>query len=86
MVLLVLILFYFLKKKKFNVASIDNLSKKGSKFNLNLLKINNIKNYNFDISKKKFLNKLPKFDLIIDCCAEAAVEFSKKNLKKLKFL
>ena len=76
-------LILFLKKKKFNVASIDNLSKKGSKFNLNLLKTNNIKNYNFDISKKKFLNKLPKFDLIIDCCAEAAVEFSKKNFEKV---
>ncbi len=76
-------LILFLKKKKINVTSIDNLSKKGSKFNLNLLKKNNIKNYNFDISKKNFLKKLPKFNLIIDCCAEASVEYSKKNFEKV---
>ena len=76
-------LILFLKKKNFNVTSIDNLSKKGSKFNLNLLKKNNIKNYNFDISKKNFLKKLPKFNLIIDCCAEASVEYSKKNFEKV---
>lgn len=76
-------LILFLKNKNFNVTSIDNLSKKGSKFNLGLLKKNNIKNYNFDVSKKKFIKKLPKFDLIIDCCAEAAVEFSKKKFNKV---
>ena len=28
-------------------------------------------------------NQLPKFDLIIDCCAEAAVEISKKEVDKV---
>jgi CDP-paratose 2-epimerase len=31
----------------------------------------------------KRLNKLPKFELIIDCCAEAAVEVSKKDLDRV---
>lgn len=31
-------LILFLKDKNFNVSSLDNLSKKGSKFNLSLLK------------------------------------------------
>ena len=28
-------------------------------------------------------SKLPKFDLIIDCCAEAAVEVSRKDIDKV---
>tara|TARA_Y100000590_G_scaffold214314_1_gene242952 strand:- start:907 stop:1929 length:1023 start_codon:yes stop_codon:yes gene_type:complete len=70
----------FLRSKKYNVATLDNLNRKGSRYNLNLIKKNNIKNYNLDISKYINLKKLPKFDLIIDCCAEAAVEISRKNV------
>ena len=70
----------FLSKKKYKVQSLDNLSRKGSKYNLNLLKKNNIKNYNLDISKLNSLKKIPKYNLIIDCCAEAAVEVSKKKI------
>ena len=74
-----------LKKKKFKVISIDNLSRKGSKYNLNLLKNNNIKNFKIDIANFNNLKKIPKVDLIIDCCAEAAVEVSKRELDKVFF-
>ena len=73
----------YLKSKKFNVESLDNLSRKGSKYNLELLNKNKIKNYKIDISKINQINKLPKYDLIIDCCAEAAVEVSKKDIDKV---
>ena len=33
----------------FKVSTLDNLSRKGSKYNLSLLKRKNIKNYKFDI-------------------------------------
>ncbi len=74
-----------LKKKKFKVISIDNLSRKGSKYNLNLLKNDNIKNFKIDIANFNNLKKIPKVDLIIDCCAEAAVEVSKRELDKVFF-
>ncbi len=70
-------------KKKFNVCSLDNLSRKGSKYNYSILKKNKIKNYNFDISIYEYFKRLPKFDIIIDCCAEAAIEKSKNNLDKV---
>ena len=73
----------YLKSKKFNVESLDNLSRKGSKYNLELLNKKKINNYKIDISKIDQINKLPKYDLIIDCCAEAAVEVSKKNIDKV---
>ena len=73
----------FLKKRNFKVYSLDNLSRKGSKFNLNLLNKNKIKNYNFNIINYNKINKLPKYDLIIDCCAEAAIEVSKKKIDEV---
>ena len=73
----------FLNKKKNKVISVDNLSRQGSYYNLSLLKKKNIKNFNIDISNFKKLEKLPKFDLIIDCCAEATVEVSKKDLDRV---
>ena len=73
----------YLKEKNFDVSSLDNLSKKGSIFNLGLLKRKNIKNYKIDISNYKLIKKLNKFDLIIDCCAEAAVEISKDQIDKV---
>ena len=69
--------------KNYNIDSLDNLSRKGSKYNLNLLKKNKIKNFNLDIKKFDKINKLPKYHLIIDCCAEAAVEISKKKIDKV---
>ena len=73
----------YLKRKGYKISSLDNLSRKGSRYNLKLIKQNKIKNYNFDISDSKKVIELPKFNLIIDCCAEAAVEVSKKDLDKV---
>lgn len=70
----------FLKSKGFEVATLDNLSRKGSRYNLKLIKQNGIKNYLVDISIFKNLKKIPKFDLVVDCCAEAAVEVSRKKI------
>ncbi|MDA9663494.1 SDR family NAD(P)-dependent oxidoreductase [Candidatus Pelagibacter sp.] len=72
-----------LLKKKYKVSSLDNLSRKGSKFNYKILHSNNVKNYKIDIANQSKILKLPKFDIIIDCCAEASVEFSKTNIKKV---
>ena len=75
----------FLKKKKlnYNVDSLDNLSRKSSKINLERIKKFKIRNFKFDISDYKKIQKLKKYDLIIDCCAEAAVEASKKDAKNV---
>ena len=73
----------FLKKKNFNVFSLDNLSRRGSLYNLDILKKNHIKNFKIDIYDYKKIKRLSKFNLIIDCCAEAAVEISRKNLDKV---
>ena len=70
-------------KRKHSVYSLDNLSRKSSIINLKKLKENKIKNYKFDIFDFKKFSKLPKFDLIIDCCAEAAVEVSRKDIDKV---
>ena len=72
----------YLKKKRIStqINSLDNLSRKGTLLNLNRLKKNKIKNFKIDISNNKALKKLPKYDLIVDCCAEAAVEASKKEV------
>ncbi len=72
-----------LQRKNHKIYSLDNLSRKGSKYNLGLLKRKKIKNFKFDISNFKYFINLPKVDLIIDCCAEAAVEASKNNSDKV---
>ena len=73
----------FLKQKKYKITSLDNLSRKGSKYNLSLLKKKKIRNLKINIQNYKRISKLPKFDLIIDCCAEAAVEISKNQIDKV---
>ena len=73
----------YLKNKKFNVYTLDNLSRKGSKFNYTLLKKNKIKNFKIDIANYKKLKVLRKFDIIIDCCAEAAVEVSRNKIDEV---
>ena len=72
-----------LKKKSNKVFSLDNLSRKSSVLNFELLKKKGIKNYKIDIFNEKKIQKLIKFDLIIDCCAEAAVEVSKKDIDRV---
>tara|TARA_Y100000591_G_C21808433_1_gene686383 strand:- start:184 stop:1209 length:1026 start_codon:yes stop_codon:yes gene_type:complete len=71
----------YLKKKlkKAKISSLDNLTRKGSILNRDRLKIHRIKNFNFNIEKFEKINDLPKFDLIIDCCAEPAIEASRKD-------
>ena len=59
----------FLKKKGFKVSSIDNLTRRGSLFNLELLKKSKILNYKFNINNYSKIKNLPRFDIIIDCCA-----------------
>lgn len=73
----------YLKKRGFIVHSLDNLIRKGSKFNLKILKQLEIKNFNIDIANFKKISKLAKYDLIIDCCAEAAVEVSKHDIDRV---
>ena len=73
----------YLKEKGFSISSLDNLSKKGSLFNLKILKKKKIKNYKINVENYKKIKKLPKFDIIIDCCAEAAVEISRKDLDRV---
>ena len=73
----------YLKKKHYLVYSLDNLSRKGSIYNSKLLNKLKIKNFNFDISNFKKIDSLPKFDIIIDCCAEAAVEVSRKDIDRV---
>tara|TARA_Y100000590_G_scaffold464470_1_gene634001 strand:- start:1123 stop:2124 length:1002 start_codon:yes stop_codon:yes gene_type:complete len=62
------------------INSLDNLSRKGSLLNFHRLKKKQIKNFKIDISNYKAIQSLPRYDLIIDCCAEASVETSKKNI------
>ena len=73
----------YLKSKKFNVYTLDNLCRKGSKCNYTVLKKKKIKNFRINIANYKKLKGLRKFDLIIDCCAEAAVEVSRKKIDEV---
>jgi CDP-paratose 2-epimerase len=72
----------FLKKKNFQVWSIDNLFRRGSKLNEKILKKNKIKNIKTNINRINRL-KLDKFDIVIDCCAEPSVEASRKDLDRV---
>lgn len=71
----------YLKKKIKNVkiSSLDNLMRNGSKINRDRLSKFNIRNYNVNIEDFNKIKLLPKFDLVIDCCAEPAIEASKKD-------
>ena len=69
--------------KNFSIFSADNLNKDYSKFNLNILRKIKIKNYKVDISSNKFLKIKKKFDFIIDCSADPAVENSRKDTRSV---
>ena len=75
----------FLKEKIKNVkiTSIDNLSRKGSQLNHKRLSRKGIKNFKINIVDSNKLIKLPKFDLIIHCAAEPAIEVSRKKIEKV---
>ncbi len=71
----------YLKKKikKVKIFSLDNLSRSGSKVNRNRLRTNKIRNFRINIEDYKKIQKLEKFNLIIDCCAEPSIEASRKS-------
>ena len=71
----------YLKKnlKGAKIFSLDTLSRKGSSINQKRLHNSKIKNYKINIEDFKKINSLPKFNLVIDCCAEPAIEASDKN-------
>tara|TARA_B100000579_G_C22844126_1_gene863371 strand:- start:1731 stop:2768 length:1038 start_codon:yes stop_codon:yes gene_type:complete len=72
------------KNKKYQIDSLDNLSRKGSKLNLYRLKKFGIKNIKCNIENNKSIKLLSKrYDFIIDCCAEPAIEDSRKNIDKV---
>jgi CDP-paratose 2-epimerase len=75
----------YLKKKIKNVkiSSLDNLIRKGSFLNKKRLEKYGVKNHRLDIEKFNNIKNLPKFDMIIDCCAEPAIEASKKEPDKV---
>ena len=69
--------------KKSKISCLDNLTRKGSLINQKRLKNNKIKNKKYFITNYNTINLLPKFVLIIDCCAEPAIELSKKDPDKV---
>ena len=75
----------YLKKKLTNskIYSLDNLMRKGSNLNKKRLKEYKIKNFKINIENLEKVKSLPKFNSIIDCCAEPAIEESRKNPDKV---
>ncbi len=71
----------FLKKKlkHAKISSVDNLYRKGSELNKKRLNKYGIKNFKIDITDYKKVSTLKKFNLVIDCCAEPAIEASLKD-------
>ena len=71
----------FLKKrlKNYKIYSLDSLTRRGSILNRDRLKEYKIKNFKINIENFKKINNLQKFDLIIDCCAEPAIELSHRE-------
>ena len=65
--------------KKSKLFSLDNLFRKGSRINEKRLKKIGVKNFKLDISNFYNIKKLPKVDLVVDCCAEPSIEASKKD-------
>ena len=71
------------KVKNIKITSIDNLSRKGSILNYKRLSKKKIRNFKADIAKPNKLNKLVKFDLVIHCAAEPAIEASRKKIEEV---
>ena len=71
------------KLKGAKISSLDSLTRKGSQLNKERLEYFKIKNYKIDIVNFNKIKTLPKFNLIIDCCAEPAIEASRKNPDKV---
>ena len=75
----------YFKKNKIGskIDSLDNLSRSGALLNFQRLKKNKIKNFKIDISNNMAVQSLPRYDLVIDCCAETAVEASKREIDRV---
>ena len=75
----------FLKKNLANarISTLDNLCRKGSLLNKKRLSLHKIKNFRLNIENLSRIMKLPKFDLVIDCCAEPAIENSSKEPERV---
>jgi len=65
------------------IDSLDNLSRSGALLNFQRLRKNKIKNFKINISNNAAVQSLPRYDLVIDCCAEAAVEVSKREVDRV---
>ena len=65
------------------IYTLDNFSRKGSRIHHKRLISEKIKNFNINIVDHKKIMKLPKFDLVVDCCAEPAVSDSIKKPRKV---
>ena len=65
------------------IDSLDNLSRDGALLNFQRLRKNKIKNFKIDISNNTAVQSLPRYDIVIDCCAEAAVEASKREVDRV---
>ncbi len=70
-----------LKKKILNsrITVLDNFYRKGSYYNKKRLLDNDIKVIKGDIRYEKDLNKIPKFDVLIDCAADPSALSGIKN-------
>ncbi len=75
----------FLKKNIQNakITSVDNLSRKGSSLNHKILSKKKIKNFKLNISKVTTFKKFQRFDLIIHCAAEPAIEASRNKIDEV---
>ena len=72
-------IFFKKKMKKAKIYSVDNLMRRGSTINKKRLAKYKIKNFKFNIEDKNKFKALPKVNLVIDCCAEPAIEASSKD-------
>ena len=75
----------FLKQNIQNakITSVDNLSRKGSSLNHKILSKKKIKNFKLNISKATIFKKFQRFDLIIHCAAEPAIEASRNKIDEV---
>ena len=75
----------FLKQNIRNakITSVDNLSRKGSSLNHKILSKKKIKNFKLNISKATIFKKFQRFDLIIHCAAEPAIEASRNKIDEV---
>ena len=75
----------FLKQniKNSKILSIDNLSRKGSNLNQKRLLKHKIKNLKINLSDLKKVISLQRFDLIIHCAAEPAIEISRSKANEV---